>query len=309
MAHSSGEFGFTGSPTPVQLKSFGAMRVAGGVEVAWETDAELENLGFNVYRAATRDGARTRVNQTLVPGMGTSAGTAYSIMDTTAPAGESWYWLEDVSHDGGSKLHGPVVLGGKIGGDGEAHPLASADLTVSTNLLWFTMDMLEEAGVPVSGLPAANLQIWVNGVEVPGYLSTTGVLHNSDFAAFLVAGSNGTASCEVRFGPSAMRMEEVYVGPLWDPGAVAVYEAVSNRVAFSLTPDVMYCLLTGFVEDPVWIFDVTDPVKPLLLFGAETIWLAEEFGVYFSYPVENRVMCLAFDNSAVLRLPALRKAK
>src|SRR5262249_44731956 len=70
-------------PTAVELQSFSASGAAGAVDLAWTTASELDNLGFNVYRAASADGPYERLTPALVPGLGSSpVGKAYRYRDS-----------------------------------------------------------------------------------------------------------------------------------------------------------------------------------------------------------------------------------
>ena len=97
--------------TVVELLSFTARGVGGGsIELAWVTASELTNLGFHVYRAASPDGPWTRLNASLIPGLGSSAeGRAYSFLDTGLASGARYYYrLDDIDASGKTTSHGPV---------------------------------------------------------------------------------------------------------------------------------------------------------------------------------------------------------
>lgn len=97
------------SPTAVELASFEAMPLAGGVELIWVTGAEVGNLGFNLYRVA--QGEKTKLNSALIPttSVGDMGGAAYRFLDESALPGVMYdYWLEDVDCQGATTLHGPV---------------------------------------------------------------------------------------------------------------------------------------------------------------------------------------------------------
>jgi hypothetical protein len=101
-------FVITGGPTAIELASFTAQAGAGGVTLAWETGTELDNAGFNLYRATAQDGPYTQINEALIAAEGDAvAGASYSFAD--APGyGTFYYQLEDVDYYGVSTLHGPV---------------------------------------------------------------------------------------------------------------------------------------------------------------------------------------------------------
>jgi len=110
------EAGSNGSPcnipTAVTLASFSATAEAGGILLNWETAIELDNLGFNLYRADAVDGPRSRLNANLILSQspGSITGAAYSWLDESASAtpGVYHYWLEAVDVGGETTLYGPV---------------------------------------------------------------------------------------------------------------------------------------------------------------------------------------------------------
>ncbi|MGD9898905.1 MAG: FlgD immunoglobulin-like domain containing protein, partial [Calditrichaceae bacterium] len=73
------------------------------VVLTWNTQSELENLGFNVYRARTAEPENWIVlNETMIPGQGTyTHATDYEYVDRNVAAGEAYlYKLESVSVSG-----------------------------------------------------------------------------------------------------------------------------------------------------------------------------------------------------------------
>jgi hypothetical protein len=103
-------------PTAVTLSSLAASAGSPrGVVVQWETASEVDALGFYLYRAASVDGLRTKVNSALVPAKmpGSSVGASYEFVDLETTSGLYYYWLEVVDVRGGTEQHGPVsVLAG-----------------------------------------------------------------------------------------------------------------------------------------------------------------------------------------------------
>jgi hypothetical protein len=84
--------------------------VADGVALVWETAAEIDNAGFNVYRATSPDGPYTRVNADMIAAQGSPvAGARYSFTDAPG-AGTFYYRLEDVDFNGSSTFHGPLQV-------------------------------------------------------------------------------------------------------------------------------------------------------------------------------------------------------
>lgn len=97
------------APTAVVLADFGAAPVDGAIQVTWETTSELDNAGFNLYRADDAAGPQTLLATVPSQGPGSAQGFVYSYDDLAVQPGQAyWYWLEDVSLSGATTLHGPV---------------------------------------------------------------------------------------------------------------------------------------------------------------------------------------------------------
>jgi len=98
----------TVSPTAITLVSFTAQMDARGVALAWETGTEIDNAGFNLYRATAENGPYAKVNDVLIAAGGDAVGGAsYSLLDSPG-YGTFYYKLEDVDYSRVSTLHGPV---------------------------------------------------------------------------------------------------------------------------------------------------------------------------------------------------------
>jgi hypothetical protein len=96
--------------TAIDLASFTAEAGAGSVTLAWETGTEIDNAGFNLYRALLEDGPYTQINGALIAAEGDAvSGGSYSFVDTS-DYGTFYYQLEDVDYYGTSTLHGPVKV-------------------------------------------------------------------------------------------------------------------------------------------------------------------------------------------------------
>ncbi len=101
------EFGAT---TAVKLQSFSAAPGDATVTLEWRTASELDNLGFHVYRGLSSGGPWTRLNASLIPGLGSSAvGQAYAFRDVGLTNGTRYFYrLEDVDASSKTTSHGPV---------------------------------------------------------------------------------------------------------------------------------------------------------------------------------------------------------
>jgi hypothetical protein len=101
------------APTAIDLASFTATQQDGTVVLDWETVTEVDNLGFNLYRAEAPDGQRLRLNGTLIPGQapGSPVGGSYQFVDEAVRPGVTYYyWLEDLDLSGVTTQHGPVSV-------------------------------------------------------------------------------------------------------------------------------------------------------------------------------------------------------
>jgi hypothetical protein len=148
----------------------------------------------------------------------------------------------------------------------------------------------------------ADLQVSVGGVELAAFASAARApMRESDFLLFYVPGRpDSVQEVEIGVGAGASRMEEVYVGPGETEGDVTYAVATTAETAEFETGDAIRHILTGFADQQVWLLDITDSLRPKLLFGAEILSVNGEQGLYFSYAPEQPARCLAVGASAVL---------
>ena len=106
-----------GGALPVELSSFTVTRTeAGAVVLAWTTESEVDNAGFNLRRSLTREGGFTLLNPVLIAGAGTTGERQeYTFTDASAKPGVAYYYqIEEVAFDGKRetlamrRLRGPV---------------------------------------------------------------------------------------------------------------------------------------------------------------------------------------------------------
>ena len=100
-------------PTSVQLADFSGAVKPDHVLLTWETVSEANNLGFNVYRSAAADGARTLLSATMIPANnpGATQGSVYTFQDADVQPGVTYYyWLEDLDTAGATNTAGPVAV-------------------------------------------------------------------------------------------------------------------------------------------------------------------------------------------------------
>lgn len=70
--------------------------------IRWKTASEVENFGFDVYRATAEEGPFERITSSPVPGAGTvDEPHAYQFADEKIEAGVAyWYYVESISMQG-----------------------------------------------------------------------------------------------------------------------------------------------------------------------------------------------------------------
>jgi hypothetical protein len=100
----------TSWPTAVEMVNFQAEAIHGRqITITWLLAAEIDNLGFNLYRATENDINKAE-KIAFVPSIGGSAGNLYSYSDTVPLSGTWYYWLADIDTNGIETFHGPVAV-------------------------------------------------------------------------------------------------------------------------------------------------------------------------------------------------------
>jgi len=81
---------------PVILSSFTAQAEGGAVTLLWHTEAEVNNIGFQIYRSEKRDGNYTKI--AFVKGAGSTAmPTDYKFVDKKVETDKTYfYYLQDI---------------------------------------------------------------------------------------------------------------------------------------------------------------------------------------------------------------------
>ncbi len=105
------------SPTAIELDWFDATVEGDDVVVAWETSAEINHAGFNIYRraAGSREGW-VLVNNQLIASRGSQGqGAVYEFTEQNVPIGEWEYLLEDVELNGSVTQHNAQVVMVNVG--------------------------------------------------------------------------------------------------------------------------------------------------------------------------------------------------
>ena len=95
----------TTEPTAVELKSLQVEAIDDTqVKVAWETAAEIDNFGFNLYRSQERSRAQAELIH-FEPAAGGLGGHLYEYTDILPTSGQWYYWLSDVDTYGKETFH------------------------------------------------------------------------------------------------------------------------------------------------------------------------------------------------------------
>lgn len=104
--------GTLAQPTALELASFAAVARDGDIEVTWETASEINNLGFNLYRAEQADEPPVQLNDSLIPSQapGDPGGAVYTYLDENVERAQTYhYWLDQIDVYNNSTRHGPVT--------------------------------------------------------------------------------------------------------------------------------------------------------------------------------------------------------
>jgi hypothetical protein len=96
--------------TLVTLESLEVLPGNAEITLLWVTSSEINNAGYNVYRAVEEDGEYEKINETLIPAQGSATqGASYSYTDDNVQNRKTYYYkLEDIDLNGNSTMHGPV---------------------------------------------------------------------------------------------------------------------------------------------------------------------------------------------------------
>lgn len=80
------------------------------VSLIWETGSETDSTGFHIFRSVTKDGAYSRINDSLITAQGSpTQGASYEFVDNKVKNGTTYYYkLQDIDNQGNETDHGPV---------------------------------------------------------------------------------------------------------------------------------------------------------------------------------------------------------
>ena len=101
----------TPPPTAVELLYFMASWNGQTVLLNWATAEEIDNYGFNLYRARVDDFSLAQLihfEPSAIQG-GTGSGATYRYLDMPPVQGTWWYWLADIDTQGIQTVYNPSV--------------------------------------------------------------------------------------------------------------------------------------------------------------------------------------------------------
>lgn len=99
-------------PTAVHLTELFGEASPLGTVIFWQTASEIDTVGYNLWRSDTIAGQYVKINETLIPGEGsTEQEASYSHTDSAGCGASScFYKLEDLDTHGVSTFHGPIEV-------------------------------------------------------------------------------------------------------------------------------------------------------------------------------------------------------
>jgi hypothetical protein len=98
------------SSTLITLAYFKATPQSNKSVIEWLTESEIDNAGFNIYRAEAEDGKYVKINSSMITAQGSATqGASYEYIDKDVQNRKTYYYkLEDIDLNGKSTMHGPV---------------------------------------------------------------------------------------------------------------------------------------------------------------------------------------------------------
>jgi hypothetical protein len=96
----------TAPSTNIELSILDASPSDKQIILKWKTESEIDNAGFNVWRADNF----VKINNALIPALGSAtSGSGYDFVDEWVLNGKRYFYLlEDIDTNGISTFHGPV---------------------------------------------------------------------------------------------------------------------------------------------------------------------------------------------------------
>jgi hypothetical protein len=104
------------SPVSIGLSYLAAWPSDREIIIEWSTESEVDNAGFNLYRAVSEDSGYIKINDSLIPAEGSpSEGASYEFIDDTVQNRKTYYYkLEDIDLNGETTDYGLVKATPKL---------------------------------------------------------------------------------------------------------------------------------------------------------------------------------------------------
>lgn len=164
-------------PLPVQISSFSSSIVEGNhVKLEWSTISEINNYGFYVERRKENELNFTKIEQSFVPGNGTTLEPkSYSFVDMTlTSSGMYYYRLRQVDNDGLEHYSQVVSINVSLLAVNETTPIEFRvhqnypNPTNPKTTIIFSVDKVEHASVVVYDILGKQVAMLFNGMTQPG---------------------------------------------------------------------------------------------------------------------------------------------
>jgi hypothetical protein len=108
--NTSSAFFATQKTTLIELATFTVKASNGRAKLEWVTESEIDNAGFNIWRADAENGEYVKLNDEIISAKGSAtSGAKYFFTDHTAKNRNTYFYkLQDIDVYGMSTFHGPV---------------------------------------------------------------------------------------------------------------------------------------------------------------------------------------------------------
>ncbi|MCF7920766.1 MAG: hypothetical protein K9N06_12710 [Candidatus Cloacimonetes bacterium] len=169
------------APLPITLSTFTTSYASPYGRLLWTTLSEMNNAGWNIYRAENEDfAASALINTELIPGQGTTMQvTNYSYVDEypLTQGDKYYYWLESISYSGAADNYGPVVLSVPLNGEEETPDIPEQFGLLQNYPNPFNPNTTIKYNLPIAGYIELNIYnikgnkitTLVSGIKEPGY--------------------------------------------------------------------------------------------------------------------------------------------
>lgn len=171
---------------PVELSFLTASSVSNGVVVKWQTESEINNLGFDIYRSESPDGKFIKVNPAYIKGAGTDATPHnYKFVDESAVIGKTYYYYLETINFSGERERSHIIkvivdVSGKVKVTGLMQPTTFALLQNFPNPFnpetWIPFHLAKDADVTIRIFDIRGQEIRTIhlGQKPAGYYDTKG---------------------------------------------------------------------------------------------------------------------------------------